>query len=106
MTETTSFTVSNSFKGVLPSLPYSAPLSPSFSLDLLKAKIDSVKDTPLDTWTDSYNDGLNMNALMQTAKVAAAIGYTGASSQLLSTVQTRLEDWLTATESKNAFLFS
>jgi len=47
-----------------------------------------------------------MNALMQTAKVATAIGYTEASDQLLTTVKTRLEDWLTATETKNAFLFS
>jgi len=43
---------------------------------------------------------------MQTAKVAATIGYSEASNQLLNTVQTRLEDWFTATETKNAFLFS
>lgn len=100
-----SFVVENKFKGVLSALPNLAKYSPSFDPDALNSKIDLVKNAGLDLWTDSYNEGLAMNKLVQVAKIADQMGNTAARDQLITTVRTRLENWLKAAQGENAFVF-
>ena len=65
-----SFTVENTFKGILPTLPYLDNYSPGFSPAELDSKIAQIENDGLATWTDSYNEGQVMNRLIQTARVA------------------------------------
>jgi len=100
-----SFVVENKFKGVLSALPEMAKYSTGFDPAALNAKIDLVKNNALDTWTDSYNEGLAMNKLVQVAKIADQMGNTAARDKLITTVKTRLENWLKAVQGENAFVF-
>ena len=100
-----SFAVENHFSGVLPTLPDLGKYSDGFELTALNDKIEMIKGDGLPGWTDSYNEGQNMNRLIQAARIADQIGNTTARDQLLNTVQERLEDWLTAEGSEVAFLF-
>lgn len=100
-----SFVVENTFKGVLSAIPEMAKYSAGFDPAALNAKIDLVKNTALDTWTDSYNEGLAMNKLVQVAKIADQMGNTAARDKLISTVKTRLENWFKAVQGENAFVF-
>jgi len=100
-----SFVVENKFKGVLSALPNLAKYSPGFDPAALNSKIDLVKNAGLDLWTDSYNEGLAMNRLVQVAKIADQMGNTAARDQLINTVKTRLENWLKAVQGENAFIF-
>lgn len=105
MMEGNSFAVENSFKGVLPTLPYLANYSASFLPGELSEKIDLIKNNELATWTDSYNEGQVMNRLVQTARIADQMGDIEARDIMLATVKERLEDWLTYENSEVAFLF-
>lgn len=105
MLASNSFIVENKFKGVLSALPNLAKYSTGFDPAALNAKIELVKNTGLDLWTDSYNDGLAMNRLVQVAKIADQMGNTEARDKLISTVKTRLENWLKAIQGENAFIF-
>ncbi|HSK12070.1 MAG TPA: glycosyl hydrolase, partial [Phnomibacter sp.] len=100
-----SFSVENTFKGVLSALPNQGKYSPGFDPAALQAKIDLVKNSTLDTWTDSYNEGLVMNRLVQVAKIADQMGNTADRDKMMQTVKTRLENWLHATPGENAFIF-
>lgn len=100
------FLVENKFKGILSTLPNMSKYSPGFNPGALNAKIDQVKGGTLDVWTDSYNDGLAMNRLIQVAKIADQIGYNEARDQIVNTVRIRLENWFKATSGEKAFLFS
>ena len=100
-----SFVVENKFKGVLSALPNMGKYSPGFDPAALNSKIDLVKNTGLDLWTDSYNEGLAMNKLVQVAKIADQMGNTAARDKLITTVKTRLENWLKAVQGENAFVF-
>ena len=100
-----SFTVQNKFSGVLPTLPDLAKYSSGFDITSLYNKVDGIKGEGLPGWTDSYNEGQNMNRLIQAARIADQIGHTEARDKLLDTVQERLEDWLTAEGGEVAFLF-
>jgi endo-1,3(4)-beta-glucanase len=100
-----SFIVDNKFKGVLPTLPNTAKKSAGFDPGALATKIDQVKGDGLQLWTDSYNDGLAMNRLIQVAKIADQQGNTAARDQIIATVKARLESWLKADAGENAFLF-
>jgi endo-1,3(4)-beta-glucanase len=100
-----SFTVENKFKGVLSALPNSGKYSPGFDPAALNSKIDLLKNTSLATWTDSYNEGLVMNQLVQVAKIADQMGNTEARNKMMNTVKTRLENWLKAVQGENAFVF-
>ncbi len=105
MLEANSFTVENKFNGVLSALPNAGKYSPGFDPSALNSKIDLLKNNSLATWTDSYNEGLIMNQLVQVAKIADQVGNTEARDKMMNTVKTRLENWLKATQGENAFVF-
>ena len=99
------FTVENSFKGILPTLPYLANYSSSFSPADLQTKIAQIENDALATWTDSYNEGQVMNRLIQTARIADQVGNTVARDKMVATIKERLEDWLSYASGEVAFLF-
>lgn len=100
-----SFTVENTFHGILPTLPYLSYYSQGFSPAEMSTKIKLLENDALNPWTDSYNEGQEMNRLIQTARIAQLSGDTIALQKLLTTVKTRLEDWLKVNGSEVAFLF-
>jgi len=100
-----SFTVENTFKGILPTTPYLANYSTGFSPAELESKIAQIENEGLATWTDSYNEGQVMNRLIQTARIADQMGNIVARDKMIATVKERLEDWLTYSSGEVAFLF-
>ena len=100
-----SFTVENTFKGILPTLPYLNNYSQGFNPGALNDKIAQIENDPLATWTDSYNEGQMMNRLIQTARIADEMGDVQARDKMVSTIKERLEDWLKAESGEKAFLF-
>ena len=100
-----SFVTENKFKGVLSALPNSGKYSEGFNPAALNEKIDLLKNSSLATWTDSYNEGLVMNQLVQVAKIADQMGNTEVRNKMMNTVKTRLENWLSAVQGENAFVF-
>jgi endo-1,3(4)-beta-glucanase len=104
MLSSNSFVIDNKFKGVLSTMPNTAKNSPTFDPGALATKIDQVKGETLQLWTDSYNDGLLMNKLIQVAKIADQQGNIAARDQIISTVKARLENWLKAEGGENAFV--
>jgi len=100
-----SFSVENTFYGILPTLPYVDNYSEGFSPSELNKKIQSIENDGLSTWTDSYNEGQVMNRLIQTARIADLAGNTVSRDKMLATVKERLEDWLTYETGEVAFLF-
>lgn len=100
-----SFIVENTFKGILPTVPYLANYSEGFSPSALDAKISQIENDGLATWTDSYNEGQVMNRLIQTARIADQTGNIIARDKIIATVKERLEDWLTFESGEKAFLF-
>jgi endo-1,3(4)-beta-glucanase len=105
MLASNTFIVENKFYGILSTLPNLAKYSTGFDPGALNTKINQVKGSGLDTWTDSYNEGLAMNRLIQVAKIADQVGNIEARDQVIATVKTRLEDWFQAEAGENAFLF-
>ena len=105
MLEGNSFTVENTFKGILPTIPYLANYSTGFSPSELDSKISQIENDGLSTWTDSYNEGQVMNRLIQTARIADQTGNLSARNKMIATVKERLEDWLTYESGEKAFLF-
>lgn len=99
------FSVENTFHGILPTLPYVDYYSNGFSPSKMNTKIELIENDGLATWTDSYNEGQVMNRLIQTARIAELSGDTAALNKMLTTVKTRLEDWLTYNSGEVAFLF-
>jgi endoglucanase Acf2 len=99
------FSTERTFKGILPTLPPLALLSPGFDPAALHGKISSMENETLSTWTDSYNEGQVMNRLIQTARIAHETGNTSARDKMLTTVKERLQDWLVAEAGEVAFLF-
>jgi endoglucanase Acf2 len=100
-----SFTVENTFKGVLPTLPNLVNYSVGFNPSDLDAKIAQIENDGLADWTDSYNEGQVMNRLIQTARIADQMGNTVARDKMIATVKERLEDWLNYQSGEVAFLF-
>jgi len=100
-----SFTVENTYRGILPTLPYLNNYSPGFSPSVLNEKIALLENEGLSTWTDSYNEGQVMNRLIQTARIADLTGNTTARDKIVVTIKERLEDWLTAEPEEVAFIF-
>jgi len=100
-----SFSVENTFHGILPTLPYVDNYSEGFDPTFLSEKIATIQNDALDSWTDSYNEGQMMNRLIQTARIAAETGDSIALRTIVSTVKERLEDWLKADNGEVAFLF-
>jgi endo-1,3(4)-beta-glucanase len=105
MLDGNSFTVENTYKGILPTIPYLANYSDGFSPSDLNAKISQIENDGLATWTDSYNEGQVMNRLIQTARIADQTGDIEARDKMIGTVKERLEDWLTYESGEVAFLF-
>ncbi|WP_405566085.1 glycosyl hydrolase [Polaribacter sp. Asnod6-C07] len=105
MLEGNSFTVENTFKGILPTIPYLANYSTGFSPAELDAKISQIENDGLATWTDSYNEGQMLNRLVQTARIADQTGNISARDKMIATVKERLEDWLSFESGEKAFLF-
>lgn len=103
--ESNSFSVENSYKGILPTLPYLSNYSDGFDLSALADKIILMENDQLATWTDSYNEGQMMNRLIQTARIADKIGMIEARDKMIATIKKRLEDWLTAEGGEVAFIF-
>ena len=103
--EGNSFSVENTFYGILPTLPYIGNYSEGFNPQELDEKVRLLENDGLATWTDSYNEGQMMNRLVQTARIADLMDLTTARDKMLHTVQERLEDWLTANANEVAFLF-
>ena len=99
------FTVQDTFHGILPTLPYVDPYSAGFQPLELSSKIQLLQNDPLATWTDSYNEGQEMNRLIQTARAAELTQDTAAFGLLFQTVKERLEDWLHYQSGEVAFLF-
>lgn len=103
--EGNSFSVENTFFGILPTLPYLDYYSDGFSPTKQNEKVQLIENDGLATWTDSYNEGQSMNRLIQTARIADLIGNIEARNKLLATIKARLEDWLLAEAGEVAFLF-
>ncbi|MFB9056802.1 glycosyl hydrolase [Mariniflexile ostreae] len=99
------FSVENTFKGILPTMPYLANHSNGFNPSELEAKIAQIENDGLATWTDSYNEGQVMNRLIQTARIADQTGNLTARNKMIATIKERLEDWLTYQSGEKAFLF-
>lgn len=99
------FTVLNTFKGILPTLPNLTMFSNSYTPIQLDEKISGIENDALASWTDSYNEGQVMNRLIQTARIAEQVGNTEALNKMIATVKERLEDWLTYQSGEVAFLF-
>ncbi|MFK7980743.1 MAG: glycosyl hydrolase [Saprospiraceae bacterium] len=99
------FSVENTFKGILPTLPYLDNYSNGFSPADLASKIAQLENDGLAAWTDSYNEGQVMNRLIQTARIADEMGNTTARDKMVATVKERLEDWLMYQSGEVAFLF-
>jgi endoglucanase Acf2 len=99
------FSVENTFHGILPTLPYLSNYSEGFDLSALNKKVELLENDQLATWTDSYNEGQVMNRLIQTARIADEMGNLVARNKMIATIKERLEDWLTADGSEVAFLF-
>ncbi|WP_127844572.1 glycosyl hydrolase [Psychroflexus aestuariivivens] len=99
------FSVENTFKGILPTLPYVDNYSDSFNPVLMNEKISQIENDGLATWTDTYNEGQMMNRLIQTGRIADESGDIVARNKIVSTIKERLEDWLTAESGEVAFLF-
>ena len=100
-----SFSVENTFHGVLPTLPYVDNYSAGFTPTLLKDKISELENSTLATWTDSYNEGQVMNQLIQTARIADEMGNIASRNKILNTIKTRLQDWFKTQAGEVAFLF-
>ncbi|MFY0592355.1 glycosyl hydrolase [Roseivirga sp.] len=100
-----SFSVENTFYGILPTMPYLANYSEGFSPAEMNDRIKEIENEGLATWTDSYNEGQVMNRLIQTARIADQTGNTEALDKIVATIKERLEDWLTYEASEVAFLF-
>ena len=100
-----SFSVENTFHGVLPTLPFVDNYSSGFSPTALTGKIAELENSSMATWTDSYNEGQVFNQLMQTARIADGMGNIAARNKLLNTIKTRLENWFKAESGEVAFLF-
>lgn len=99
------FTVENTFRGILPTLPNITYYSPTFKPDELHSKIKLMQNDKLATWTDSYNEGQVMNRLIQTARIADQTGDVEGRDLMISTIKERLQDWLTYENGEVAFLF-
>lgn len=99
------FIVENTFKGILPTLPYVNNYSEGFDPSKMDEKIAQIENDGLSTWTDSYNEGQMMNRLIQTARIAYESGDVEARDKMVATVKERLEDWLKAESGEVAFLF-
>ncbi len=99
------FIVENTFKGILPTLPYLDNYSSGFSPAALDDKISQIENEGLATWTDSYNEGQVMNRMIQTARIADETGDIVARDKMILTIKERLEDWLKAEPGEVAFLF-
>jgi endo-1,3(4)-beta-glucanase len=100
-----SFSVENTFHGILPTLPYVDNYSKGFSPAVLTDKIAELENSSMATWTDSYNEGQVFNQLMQTARVADGMGNIASRNKILNTIKTRLENWFKAESGEVAFLF-
>lgn len=99
------FSVENTFSGILPTMPYLANYSDGFSPAEMENKIAQIENEQLATWTDSYNEGQVMNRMIQTARIADQTGNIEARDKMVATIKERLEDWLTVESSEVAFLF-
>ena len=99
------FEVENTFLGILPTLPYLANYSNTFSPSELEEKINLIENDGLAEWTDSYNEGQMMNRLIQTARIANKTNDIEALDKIINTIKNRLEDWLTYQSNEVAFLF-
>lgn len=99
------FSVENTFSGILPTMPYLANYSDGFSPAEMESKIAQLENDQLAAWTDSYNEGQVMNRLIQTARIADQTGNIEARDKMIATIKERLEDWLTVESSEVAFLF-
>ena len=100
-----SFSVENTFHGILPTLPYVDNYSKGFLPTNLTDKIAGLENSSMATWTDSYNEGQVFNQLMQTARIANEMGNTASRDKILATLKTRLENWFKADNGEVAFLF-
>ena len=100
-----SFSVENTFHGMLPTLPYVDYYSEGFSPFSLTEKIENLENTVMADWTDSYNEGQVFNQLLQTGRIAYLMGNVESGNLILNTIKTRLEDWLKAEPGEVAFLF-
>jgi endoglucanase Acf2 len=100
-----SFSVENTYYGILPTLPYVDNYSEGFTPTALTEKIENIQNDGLALWTDSYNEGQVMNRLIQTARIADEMGNTAARDKMLATIKDRLENWLTASPGEVAFIF-
>ncbi|WP_373524520.1 glycosyl hydrolase [Aquiflexum sp.] len=101
----TSFSVENTYYGILPTLPYQTNYSEGFSVAELDQKVKQLENDGLSTWTDSYNEGQMMNRLIQTARIAHEMGNLESRDKMIATIKERLEDWFTAKPGQVAFLF-
>ncbi|MCR9253153.1 MAG: glycosyl hydrolase [bacterium] len=105
MIASNTFIVENTFSGILPTMPDLGKYTDGFDPGALSSMINLIKNDGLATWTDSYNEGQAMNRLIQAARIADQLGNIEARDQMVNTVRTRLEDWLTAESGEVAFLF-
>jgi endo-1,3(4)-beta-glucanase len=103
--EGNTFTVENTFKGILPTLPNLVNYSNGFNPSDLDSKIAQIENDGLSDWTDSYNEGQVMNRLIQTARIADQVDNIIARDKMIATIKERLENWLSYQSGEVAFLF-
>lgn len=103
-----SFSTRLAFHGILPTLPAvdEAASTTGFDPQRLAALVaEVVDDDGLDPWTDSYNDGLLLGRLMQTARVAKLAGLDADFGRSLEKIRARIENWLTYAPGEVAFMY-
>ncbi|MEQ9305514.1 MAG: glycosyl hydrolase, partial [Marinoscillum sp.] len=105
MLSSNSFTVEHTFHGILPTMPELGKYTDGYNPADLATKIDEIQNDQLPGYTDSYNEGQGMNRLIQAARIADQMGNTEARDLLVNTVKTRLEDWLSAENGEEDFIF-
>lgn len=94
------------FHGILPTLPAVSGSSHGFSQAELERLIDKVtSDHGLVDWTDSYNDGMLLNRLVQVGRIAKESGYEAGFRKVFDLVKARVERWLTYKPGDKAFMF-
>ena len=99
------FEVENTFLGILPTLPYLANYSDTFSPSELEEKINLIENDGLAEWTDSYNEGQMMDRLIQTARIANKTNDIEALDKIINTIKNRLEDGSLTNLTKLHFYF-
>ncbi len=100
------FTTQLQYYGLIPSLPNLTDEATGFNFVKFQEYVDAViANTGLQDYTDSYNDGLLLNRLAQTARAAKEAGYIAGYDKLITIIKNHLQRWFTTQEGDTDFCF-